>query len=96
MDFPYHTVEVCPQLVDVEPLFGRDEDARSIPLGHPAALNLVERQVFAGGGREVILLFRFVTEGVYLVENHEDRFVAGPYFAQRLPYYRYLFFEIRV
>ena len=80
--------------VDIYAVFCGDEDAVVVHLRHPGLLELFKGYILAGLGRQVIFIFRSITEGIYLIENQNPRFLVGSAdISQRLVDYRYLLLE---
>ena len=83
------------ELVYVYTLFGRDKYTVVVHAAHPCFSEIIERDVFAGHGRKVVRIFGSISEGVYLVEDHDHRLFRGiAYIGQSLVDYFYLFLEI--
>ena len=84
MYLAHHAVQIAPELVDIRPLAGRQENAGCVGPGDPAFLQIVEREILARGRRQVVLVLADVGIGVDLVEYQKYGLVAGAYLLQRL------------
>ena len=96
MDLAHHRVEILTQLVDILAVESRNEDTRRIGRGHIGSFQIVEREVLARSGRQIVLLFLNIGIGVDLVEDDECRLVARANLAQGLLHYVHLLLETGV
>ena len=79
MYLAHHAVQIAPELVDVRPLTGRQENAGRVGPGDPAFLQIVEREILARGRRQVVFVLADVGIGVDFVEYQKYGLVAGAY-----------------
>ena len=77
-------VERALELVDGYVLACADKEAVAVHRGHPHASQLVEREVLARGGREVVVVLGSEGVGINLVEEHHLRLVGTAQVGQRL------------
>ena len=89
-------VEQSPQRVYVLFVFGRDKDTVLAEARHPGFLQVLEGEVLALNGREVVFLFGDVGEVVDLVEDDDGRFVLFAYIGDGLLDHFVLLLEVRM
>ena len=73
-------VEFLPQSVDIDFLSGRDKDTVVSQFGHPGFLEVLQGDILSFDGREVIIFFGGIGEGVYLVEDNNTLDVFDHFF----------------
>ena len=75
VDLAHHAVEILPELVDVGPPFGREEDAGGVGLGDPALFQVFERTISRVEGVRSSGSLLHISISVHLVENQINRFI---------------------
>ena len=94
MQLAHAVVERRAQAFDIRLLAGGDEEAVVAHAGHPRLLQLVERDILAGGRRQVVFFLFHPRVGINLVEHHHLRFVGTAEVFQRGVDHLYLLLEV--
>ena len=76
VDLLYALVEQRLERLNVGALFGLDEEAIARHLVHPGVFQLVEGDVLACAGREVVSLLRYEGEGIHFVKHQDHGLLA--------------------
>ena len=94
MKLAHLLIEHITQFVDVLLFACRDKEAVVVHLCHPSALEVVESEILASGGSEVVGIFLHPCICVNLVEHYHRRFVGTAEVGKCLLHNRNLLLEV--
>ena len=96
MNLTNHTIKVAPEFLDIHTLHRRDKDTRSICLGNPTLLHILQREVLTCSRSQIILIFLLIGVGIDLIKHQIYRLIARTDILQGLLHHIYLLLEIGV